>query len=435
METLKAIREKYKAAQHKLNDLIPKKPDGSMDFLTEERPSEETLQKLDALKEEMAHWSAQEELYYKVNDLTNKETAAETADKLNISLDEAEDTQLLQREAVGAYYKFGDKAFTQKCVGVSDRHREILNGMFGDPKMEIKTSDAEPAKTIPPVVASGIVSRLGKGNVIRRESNVSTAESGQTRRMTTQDGTGTDAAGKAEGADAAESDISFDVREASFAVITSGLMGQSLEFFNDTALADLETEFVNEGARRIARTERKIMGEVTDNAGEFANLVGFTKDSSQGATTAANNAVTARDLHNLYFNIDEEHRDNFVWMVSTNLLATLATLSTSQGYPLVQPGNYAGRTVSMFMGAPFLELPELPAFAASSVSIYAGNWRDNFRIWDVPLFMSTYRFGPENSEARATNLTRAVLLTTRVGFRLWSPSGAGSAIRHMATAA
>lgn len=160
----------------------------------------------------------------------------------------------------------------------------------------------------------------------------------------------------------------------------------------EDALFDIENWLANEIAVEFARAEGQafVTGNGTNRPKGF--LTGSTSaqdDNSRGfgtlqhiATGAAGNFAASNPqekLVDLVHALKPGYRKGAVWLMSTNTLARIRKMRTSDGDFLWRKGLEAGQP-ELLLGYPVIEAPDMPEIAADSLSVAFGNFQMGYVI-------------------------------------------------------
>ena len=99
---------------------------------------------------------------------------------------------------------------------------------------------------------------------------------------------------------------------------------------------------------------------------------GFLVDATLGVTTAANNAITADDVIDLWGSLDEDYAANATWMMNRNTLVKLMKLKDGNGDYLVSKG--LSGAPSTLLGRPIVINKNMPDIGSATKPIVFGDF-------------------------------------------------------------
>ena len=103
---------------------------------------------------------------------------------------------------------------------------------------------------------------------------------------------------------------------------------------------------------------------------------GIVTASTVGVTTAANNAITADNVIDLYHSVDKAYRDNFGYMMNDSILQAVRKLKDLNNQYLWVPSVVQGLQPGipdLLFGAPYTINNDMAAIAASAVVMLGGD--------------------------------------------------------------
>jgi len=136
---------------------------------------------------------------------------------------------------------------------------------------------------------------------------------------------------------------------------------------------DLEGYIAQAAGRELARTVSAIAAA--------AAIAGFTtlgyQPAAAGAATSLGTQTTAGQgtdaLFSLFHSVLPEYRTNAAWLMADPSIGIIRNLKSTTGGPVWQPAVTAGDP-DLIVGKPVYFAPQLPTMAASTKSIYFGEW-------------------------------------------------------------
>lgn len=111
---------------------------------------------------------------------------------------------------------------------------------------------------------------------------------------------------------------------------------------------------------------------VTGASGSTTTPEGIVKKATVGKTFAANNAITADELIDLYHSVLSPYRGRAVWMMRDSTVQAVRKLKDTTNQYLWQPGLQAGQP-DLFLGRPLRVDPDVPAIATVAESVVFGD--------------------------------------------------------------
>lgn len=117
---------------------------------------------------------------------------------------------------------------------------------------------------------------------------------------------------------------------------------------------------------------------VADASWTFGNI-GYVVTGASGAFAAAPNSGDV--FYDAISALRPDYRANATWLLNRRTLSAIRKFKDSQGAYIWVPGLTAGQP-DMIAGYPILECEDVPDIAASSFSIWFGDWRQGYLIVD-----------------------------------------------------
>ncbi len=207
-------------------------------------------------------------------------------------------------------------------------------------------TDSEGGYLVPDEYERTLVEALEEENIFRRLAHVIQTSSGD-RKIPVVATKGTANWIDEEGA-YEESDDSFG--QVSIGAYKLGTMIKvSEELLNDSVF-DLEGYISREFARRIGAKEEEAF--FTGNGtGKPLGVLAETGGAETGVTSAANNAITADELIDLFYSLRTPYRRSAVWLLNDSTVKLVRKLKDGQGQYLWQPSMLAN-TPDTLLGRP-----------------------------------------------------------------------------------
>lgn len=171
---------------------------------------------------------------------------------------------------------------------------------------------------------------------------------------------------------AQESSATFSTKNIKSHKLTA-LIKVSEELLQDSIL-NIESYIAAAFARRFGRKE-----ELAFIKGNGANQPrGFILDASVGVTTAANNAITADEMIDLYHSLARYYRVGARWLLADLTAKTIRKLKNAvTGDYLWQPGLQAGQP-DILLGKPVEVSDDMDTIAATKKVIAFGDFKEYF---------------------------------------------------------
>ena len=151
----------------------------------------------------------------------------------------------------------------------------------------------------------------------------------------------------------------------------------------EDAVFNIEQELGEEFAERFAVAEGAAF--VTGNG--VKQPEGFLEKTDVGETVSGS-AATIADANgqgdgviDLFYGIKTAYGRNGTWLLNRNTLASVRKLKDSQNQYIWQPGMAPGQA-NTILGAPYVEVPDLPDEAADAYPMAYGDWRRAYLIVD-----------------------------------------------------
>lgn len=155
------------------------------------------------------------------------------------------------------------------------------------------------------------------------------------------------------------------------------LIDISNQMLEDAAF-DMEAELRSEAMEQFAVAEGLAM--VSGNGvGKPQGVLSNTSvlSTNSGAATA----VTADGLLQLFYDIKTAYARSATWVMNRGSIAAVRKLKDGEGNYLWMPGIAAGQP-NTINGAPYVEVPDMPAIGAGTYPIAFGDWRRAYVLVD-----------------------------------------------------
>lgn len=280
-------------------------------------------------------------------------------------------------------------------------------------------TDSEGGYLVPDEFEKTLVESLEEQNVIRSLAHVIQTSSGE-RKIPVVASKGT--------ASWIEEEGTITDSDDSFSQITIGayklgtMIKVSEELLNDSAF-DIESYIAKEFGRRIGNAEEAafISGNGTGKP------TGILTSAQIGVTAAAEAAIKADEIIDLFYSLKAPYRRNAVFLTNDDIVKQLRKLKDSNGQYLWQPSLTAG-TPDTILNRPVYTSPDMPACAAGAKPVLFG---DLSYYWIADRQGRTFK---RLGELYATNGQVGFLATQRVDGKLVLPE-AVKALQMKAAAA
>jgi HK97 family phage major capsid protein len=156
----------------------------------------------------------------------------------------------------------------------------------------------------------------------------------------------------------------------------------SQQMLEDSAF-DIEIELTEEFAERFAVAEGAavVAGNGVKKPEGFLDHadVGFTLSGSAAGIADADGG--ANGLVDLYHGVKTAYARNGTWLLNRFTLGAVRKLKDANDSYIWQPGLSAG-VANSILGAPYVEVPDMPDVAAAAFPIAFGDWRRAYVIVD-----------------------------------------------------
>ena len=227
--------------------------------------------------------------------------------------------------------------------------------------------DTEGGYLVPDEFERTLVQALEEENVIRAHAHVFTTSSGIHKIPVVA--TKGVANWIDEGAVYGESDDVFG-QEQIDAHKLGTIVKISEELLSDSAF-DLESYFRAEFGRRIGSKEEEgfVLG---DGNKKPTGLLNATGGAQTGVTTAANTAITADELIDLYYSLKAPYRKNAVFVLNDSTVKAIRKLKDNTNQYLWQPGLREGEDDTL-LGKKLVTCSCMPEIAAGKKTIIFGD--------------------------------------------------------------
>lgn len=134
------------------------------------------------------------------------------------------------------------------------------------------------------------------------------------------------------------------------------------------SMFDIDSHIRNRAARAVAlRT-----GELFVTADGTNKPRGIIPAATLGKTFAANNAIAADELFDVYYSVPRPYRAGASWLVNDSTVKALRKIKDADNQYLWQPGLQAGQP-DLLLGRPVLDDPFVPAIGANATSMVFGD--------------------------------------------------------------
>jgi len=177
-----------------------------------------------------------------------------------------------------------------------------------------------------------------------------------------------------------ELDMTFGQAQVGAHMYTSKIVRVSLQFLQDTTLADGEGIVARKLGERLGRIQNEhfTTGTGTNQPEGIQTNAVVGKQGAAGQTTT----VTYDDLVDVEYSVNRAYRRNARWMMSDNGIKVVRKLKDGDGRPLWEPSVQVGE-VTTLLGYPVEANSDLPNPAANVKSILFGDFREAYVIRDV----------------------------------------------------
>lgn len=162
----------------------------------------------------------------------------------------------------------------------------------------------------------------------------------------------------------------------------------SMQNLEDSAF-DLEAELRADFAEQFGVLEGaeivngdgvgKILGFLQANAAGTGTPIAF--ETSGTAATIADAAGGGNGLMSVFYGLKTAYSGNGRWALNRNTLGNLRKLKDLQNGYIWQPGLTAGAPPTI-LGAPYVEVPDMPNQGANTFPIAFGDWKKAFTLVD-----------------------------------------------------
>ena len=175
----------------------------------------------------------------------------------------------------------------------------------------------------------------------------------------------------------AAADITLGSKALNSYMFTSKALRVSIQFLQDTSIANTEGWIADRLAERIARGLAPYLISGTGNN----QPEGLAVAGTLGATGASQTAVTWDDFVELEHSVDASYRRQAEYLIGDGLLKAAKKLKDGEGRPLWVPG-VAIKAPDTINGYPYQVDMEIPTPAAGAITMYFGDF-SKFIIRDV----------------------------------------------------
>lgn len=228
--------------------------------------------------------------------------------------------------------------------------------------------DTEGGYLVPDEFEHTLIEALEEENIFRSLAHVIQTSSGD-RKIPVSASKG-EAAWMDEGAAFPESDDKFD--QVSIGAHKVGtLIKVSDELINDSVF-DIEAYISREFGRRIGTKEEEafISG---DGKGKPLGILDATEGAQVGVTAAAEGAVTADELMDLFYSLKAPYRKKAGWLLNDTTIKAIRKLKDNNGNYLWQPALTAGQP-DLLLSRPLKTSAFMPTLAAGARTILFGDY-------------------------------------------------------------
>jgi HK97 family phage major capsid protein len=174
-------------------------------------------------------------------------------------------------------------------------------------------------------------------------------------------------ADRAEAAAATDQDLVLASQTLSAFKIDSGFIRVSDELLEDSQF-DLEGFVGRAIAERIGRRMQTRLATGTGTG----QALGVVTASTLGRTAAAAAAITADELIDLFYSVNEPYRTNGVFLMRSTTIAAVRKLKDSQGQYLWNPAIAAGQPETI-LGKPVIAVDDMAAIATAQRTVVFGD--------------------------------------------------------------
>ena len=198
------------------------------------------------------------------------------------------------------------------------------------------------------------------------------------------------------------------------------LVDVSQQMLEDSAF-DLEQELQGEFAEQFAVTEGAafVKGNGAGRPEGFLTAAGVGTTPSGSAATIADADGQANGLISLWHSIKTAYAIRGVWLLNRNTLAAVRKLKDADKNYVWQPGLAQGQP-NTILGAPYVEVPDMPDEGAGATPVAFGDFRRGYTIVDR-IALSVLR--DPFTQATAGNIR--FIARRRVGGQLVLPEAIG----------
>jgi len=217
---------------------------------------------------------------------------------------------------------------------------------------------------VPPEFERTLLQALTSQNVMRGLATVISTSGDHNIPMVTAHGTAT---WTGEEQAYTESDETFGQFTLSAYKLTT-LVKVSEELLADSAF-NLESYLINEFARRFGVAEETAFVS-GDGSGKPTGLL---SSAGVGKTTAANNAITADEIIDLFYALKRPYRQRATFLMNDATVKVLRKIKDNQGNYIWQPGLQAGEP-DRLLGRPIALTDAMPTIASQAKVVVFGDF-------------------------------------------------------------
>ena len=211
-----------------------------------------------------------------------------------------------------------------------------------------------------------------------------------------------------------ESNPTFGQKEIEAYKLTD-LIKVSMELLEDSAF-ELENYFANEFAYAFGAAEEEAFCVGTGATDHQPTGLFTANGASVGVTAAATNAITADELINLIYSLDQPYRKNAVFLMNDETVSAIRKLKDGNGVYIWQPSLVAGEPDKL-LGYDLYTSPYVPTMASDALVIGFGDF-NNYWIAD-----RSGRTIQKLTELYSTNGQVGFVATERVDGKMIVPDG------------
>jgi len=376
--TIKEMREKRVNLASKAQALLDRAAEESRDLSAEESAQFDSIhEEIDSLKRQIDRLERQNELE---TELRESQGTAAGAQATAGATDTDGNRQSQNQEEERA------KAFRNWLVGgmggLTPEQREIMAKRQSALPQEARALaagvDTAGGYTVDDEFVTRIETAMKAYSGIRNtRATIMRTTGGNPMPMPTSDDTSNKGARVGENTQASEQDMSFGSKILKAHMYTSNILRVSIQFLQDTSIANIEAWLAERLGERIGRitAEEFITGTGSDMP------EGLATAATLGATGASVDGITYEDFVDLEHSVNPAYRRQAEWLLGDGIVRTAKKLKDGQGRPLWVPG-VAVREPDTILGYRYAIDMEIPDPAAEAKTMYFGDF-SKFHIRDV----------------------------------------------------